>query len=167
MPQVQWKGNATDTTGPELKAGDKAPAAFTVVANDMSALKGSDLAGKPRIILTSPSIDTPVCDVEGRRFNQEAANIPGVQILFVTVDLPFAQKRWCGAAGIDKLKTASDYKDRSFGSAYGVFAPSKGLLVRAVFVVDKNDVIKHVEYVKEVTCEPNYAAALEAARTLV
>jgi len=166
MPQVLWKGNPTETTGPELKVGDRAPSGFTVTANDMSPIKGDDLSGHPRIVLSAPSIDTGVCDTEGRRFNGEAANLPGVQVAYITLDLPFAQKRWCGAAGIDKVKTASDYKDRTFGPAYGVFAPSKGLLVRAVFVIDKNDVIKHVEYVKEVTTEPNYAAALEAARTL-
>jgi thiol peroxidase len=166
MPKVLWRGNETETQGPELKPGDKAPSEFTVAANDMSPVKGSDLAGKPRIILTSPSLDTPVCDIEGRKFNEEAAKIPNVGIYFVTADLPFAQKRWCGAAGVDKVKTLSDYKERSFGPAWGTFAASKGLHVRAVFVVDKNDTIKHVEYVKEVTTEPNYAAALEAARTL-
>jgi thiol peroxidase len=166
MPQVLWKNNPTETQGPELKPGDKAPSNFTVAANDMSPVKGSDLAGKARILLTSPSLDTPVCDTEGRKFNVEAAKIPNVEIAFITVDLPFAQKRWCGAAGVDKVKTYSDYRDRSFGQAYGVFAPSKALHARAVFVVDKNDVIKHVEYVKEVTTEPNYAAALEAAKCL-
>jgi len=163
---ILWKGNPTELAGAELKVGDKAPANFTVTANDMSAVKGVDLAGKARIILTSPSLDTPVCDVEARRFNTEAAQIPNVAIRFVTVDLPFAQKRWCGAAGVDKVTTLSDYKERAFGPAYGVFAPSKGLFCRAVFVIDKTDTIRHVEYVKETTAEPNYAACLEAARSL-
>jgi thiol peroxidase len=166
MPKVLWRGNETETQGPELKVGDKAPSDFVGVATDLSAVKGADLAGKPRIILTSPSLDTPVCDTEGRRFNQEAAKLPGVGIYFVTVDLPFAQKRWCGAAGIEQVKTLSDWKDRSVGQAYGTWAPGKGLHVRAVFVIDKNDTIRHVEYVKEVTTEPNYDAALEAARGL-
>jgi thioredoxin-dependent peroxiredoxin len=166
MPQVLWKGNPTDTTGPELKAGDKAPDAFSVAGNDLSAVKGSDWAGKTRIVLTSPSLDTPVCDIEGRRFNDEAAKLPGVHIHFVTMDLPFAQKRWCGAAGIERVKTFSDWRERSFGPAYGVLSPAKQLLIRAVFVIDKNDVIKHVEYVKEVATEPNYAAALEAAKSI-
>jgi thiol peroxidase len=163
---VLWKGNPTDLVGPELRVGDKAPADFALVGNDMSAVTGSDLAGKARILCTSPSIDTPVCDTEFRRFNTEAAKVPGVQICAITVDLPFAQKRWCGAAEISQVKTLSDYKDRSFGQAYGVFAPAKGLHARAVFVVDKSDVVRHVEYVKEVATEPNYAAALEAARGL-
>jgi thiol peroxidase len=164
--QVTWKGNPAELIGPELKVGDKAPDGFTVTGNDMSAVKGADLAGKARIILSAPSIDTPVCDTEGRRFNEEAAKIPNVSVVYVTVDLPFAQKRWCGAAGVDKVKLVSDYKDRSFGTAYGVFNPQRVLLARAVFVVGADDKIKHVEYVKEVTTEPNYGAALEAARTL-
>lgn len=164
--QVTWRGNPAELVGPELKVGDKAPANFTLVANDLSPVTGADLAGKARIVLTSPSLDTGVCDTEARRFNEEAANLPGVAIYHVTVDLPFAQKRWCGAAGVERVKTLSDYKEREFGKAYGVFNPQRYLLVRAVFVVDKNDVIKHVEYVKEVTTEPNYAAAIEAARSL-
>jgi len=164
--QVTWRGNAAELIGPELKVGDKAPDGFTVSANDMSAVKGSELSGKARIILSSPSVDTAVCDVEGRRFNEEAAKLPNVALYFVTVDLPFAQKRWCGAAGIERVKMFSDYKDRSFGTAYGVFNPQRALLARAVFVVGPDDKIRHVEYVKEVTTEPNYGAALEAARAL-
>jgi thiol peroxidase len=166
MPKVQWRGSDVDTTGPGLEVGDKAPSGFTLTANDMSAVKGADLAGKARILLTSPSLDTPVCDREARRFNEEAAKLPGVELVFVTLDLPFAQKRWCGAAGIDKVKTFSDYKDRSFGQAYGTLEPNRQLHVRAVFVVDGSDTVRHVEYVKEVTTEPDYAAALEAARAL-
>jgi thiol peroxidase len=166
MPKVLWRGAETETVGPELSAGDRAPASFTLSANDLSPVPGSALAGQPRIILTSPSLDTPVCDVEARRWSSEAAAIPGVNVYFVTLDLPFAQKRYCAAAGIDRVKTLSDFKDRSFGPAYGVFAPSKGLLVRAVFVIGPDDVIRHVEYVKEVASEPDYAAALAAARGL-
>ena len=167
MPaSVTWRGNPVELIGPELKIGDKAPDGFTVTAVDMSAVKGVELNGQPRIILSSPSLDTAVCDTEGRRFNEEAANLPKVTVYFVTNDLPFAQKRWCGAAGIERVKTFSDYKDRSFGAAYGVFNPQRALLVRAVFVVGADDKIRHVEYVKEVTTEPNYAAALEAAKAL-
>lgn len=164
--QVLWRNAPAELTGPELRPGDKAPADFTVVATDLTPVKGADLAGKPRVLLTAPSLDTPVCDTEARRFNEEAAKIPNVAVFFVTLDLPFAQKRWCGAAGIERVKTLSDYRDRSFGKAYGVLNEQRMLLARAVFVVDKNDVIRHVEYVKEVTTEPNYAAALEAARAL-
>lgn len=166
MGQILWKGAPTELNGPTLKVGDKAPSNFTVIANDMSVVKGSDMAGKARIILTSPSLDTPVCDTEARKFNEQAGQIGTTLVYFVTRDLPFAQKRWCGAAGVERVKTLSDYKDRNFGSAWGVEAVSKGLLARAVFVVDKNDVIKHVEYVKETTTEPDYDAALKAARAL-
>ena len=165
--QVVWRGNAVELIGPELKVGDKAPDGFTVTANDMSAVKGADWNGQARIVLSSPSFDTGVCDTEGRRFNEEAAKLGGIAIHYVTADLPFAQKRWCGAAGIERVKTFSDYKDRSFGTAYGVFNPQRALLVRAVFVVGADDKIRHVEYVKEVTTEPNYAAAIEAAKALV
>jgi thiol peroxidase len=163
---ILWKNNPTDLAGGELKVGDRAPTEFTVTANDMAAVKGSDWAGKARIVCAVPSLDTPVCDTETRRFNEEAAQIPGIEIFTVSMDLPFAQKRWCGAAGIQRVKTFSDYKDRTFGSAFGVYAPAKGLLARAVFVIDKTDVVRHVEYVKEVASEPNYGAALEAARAL-
>lgn len=163
---ILWKGTAVDVEGPALKAGDKAPADFTLVANDMSAVSGKDLAGKPRIVLSVPSLDTGVCDTETRRFNQEAAKVPSVKVLTVSLDLPFAQKRWCGAAGIDRVQTLSDYKDRTFGPAWGVFVPSKGLLTRAVFVVDSHDTVRYVEYVKDATQEPDYNAALQAAKSL-
>jgi thiol peroxidase len=163
---VNWKGAPTDLVGPELKAGDKAPSDFTLVGTDMSAVSGKDLAGKPRILCALPSLDTPVCDVEMKRFNQEAAKLGDTTVYVVSLDLPFAQKRWCGATGSDKVKALSDYKDRSFGPAYGVLAPSKGLFARAVFVIGPDDVIKHAEYVAEVGTEPNYDAALSAAKSL-
>jgi thiol peroxidase len=162
---ILWKGNPVDVEGPALKAGDKAPTEFTVAANDLKPVTGSDLAGKPRIVLAVPSLDTPVCDTESRRFNQEAAKLPGMKVLVVSMDLPFAQKRWCGAAGIDRVQTLSDYKDRTFGPAWGVLVPSLGLFARAVFVVDGKDTLRHVEYVKDATQEPNYEAALAAARS--
>ncbi len=161
--RIKWGGNDTDLAGPEIKTGQKAPD-FTVVGNDMKPVTLKDTSGKVRIFSAVPSLDTAVCDTETRRFNQEAANIPGVDIWTVSMDLPFAQKRWCGAAGIDKVKTVSDHRAASFGEAFGVLEPQKRLLARAVFVVDKDDVVRHVEYVKEVREEPNYAAALEAAR---
>jgi len=163
---VTWKGNPTDLVGPGLRPGDKAPTDWTLVANDMSNVSAKDMAGQKRIVITVPSLDTPVCDVETRRFNQEAANIPDVNIYVVSADLPFAQKRWCGAAGADKVKTLSDYKERSFGPAWGTFAPSKGLHARAVFVIGADDIVKHVEYVSDVASEPNYASVLEHAKAL-
>ena len=161
---VNWKGAPTDLVGPELKPGDKAPSDFTLVGTDLSAVSGKDLAGKPRILCALPSLDTPICDVEMKRFNQEAAKLGDTTVYVVSLDLPFAQKRWCGAAGIDKVKTVSDYRTASFGEAWGVLDPQKRLLARAVFVVDKDDVVRHVEYVSEVRSEPNYEAALAAAR---
>lgn len=163
---VAWKGNPTDLLGPELKAGDAAPTDFSVVGTDMAAVSGKDMAGKPRILAAVPSLDTPVCDTEMRRFNSEASKVPGVTIYAVSMDLPFAQKRWCGATGSDNVKALSDYKDRSFGTAFGVMAPSKGLFARAVFVIGADDKLKHVEYVADATHEPDYDAALAAARSL-
>lgn len=165
---IHWKGNPVDVEGPNLKVGDKAPEDFTVAANDLSAVTGKDLAGKPRIFLAVPSLDTPVCDIEVRRFNVEVGKLPAVKVYAMSMDLPFAQKRWCGAAGItDRVVTLSDYKDRSFGPAYGVLVPAFGLFARAVFVIDANDKIRHVEYVKDATQEPDYHAALEAAKQMV
>jgi thiol peroxidase len=163
---VVWKV-PTDLEGPEIKVGDKAPSNFTLVATDMSEVKGQDLSGTVRILCAVPSLDTPVCDVEMRRFNTEAAKLPGVTVAAVSLDLPFAAKRWCGATNSEKIRALSDYKNRDFGKAYGVFAPSKGLLARAVFVVGKDDVVKHVEYVPNVGQEPNYEAALSEAKKLV
>lgn len=163
---VKFKGNPLDLEGPELKVGDKAPTDFSLAKNDLSAVTGGQLAKTPRIVIAVPSLDTGVCDMETRRFNEEATKIPNVKLYTVSVDLPFAQSRWCGAAGIRNLETLSDYKDRSFGRAWGTWIPSLGLLARAVFVVDKNDVIQHVEYVPEIATEPNYAKAIEAAKSL-
>lgn len=162
---VNWKNNPTDLAGPEIKKGDTMPSGWTLTANDMSPVAPQALAGKTTILCAVPSLDTPVCDTEMRRFNTEAASIPGVEVIAVSMDLPFAQKRWCGAAGIDKVRTLSDYKDRTFGTAWGVLAPSKGLFARAVFVVGKNGKVSHAEYVKEVGSEPDYKVALDAARS--
>ena len=161
---VKW-GVDTDLVGPEIKVGHKAPD-FTVTGVDMKPVTLKDTSGKVRIFSALPSLDTPVCDTETRRFNTEAASIPGVEIWTVSMDLPFAQKRWCGAAGIDKVKTVSDYKKASFGEAWGVLEPGRHLLARAVFVVDKDDVVRHVEYVSSVGNEPDYAAAIEVAKRL-
>ncbi len=163
---VQWGGNETDLAGPEIRVGQKAPD-FIVTGNDMKPVRLADTSGRVRIFSAVPSLDTGVCDTETRRFNGEAAALPGVEIWTVSMDLPFAQKRWCGAAGIDKVKTVSDHKDASFGRAWGVLEPGRRLLARAVFVVDRDDVVRHVEYVANVGSEPDYAAALRAARALV
>ncbi len=150
--------------GPELKVGDTAPA-FTATANDLSTVDSRTYKGKVRIINSVPSLDTGVCDAQTRRFNEEAAKLgENVVILTVSMDLPFAQKRWCGAAGVDRVITLSDYKDAAFSSAYGTLIKEWRLCSRAVFVVDSQDRLVHVEYVPAAGQHPNYEAALEAAR---
>jgi thiol peroxidase len=161
---VTMRGNPLTLIGAELKPGQPAPA-FKLVGAGMKEVTLDQFKGKVKIISTIPSVDTPVCDAETRRFNEEAGKLPGdVVILTVSMDLPFAQARWCGAAGVDKVTTLSDYRGAHFGEAYGVLIKELYLLARVVFVVDKNDKITYVEYVKEVANHPNYEAALEAAR---
>jgi thiol peroxidase len=163
---ITFKGNPMTLLGPEIKIGDKAPD-FRVVDNSLAPVTLADFRGKVKILSAVPSLDTPVCDTETRRFNQEAAGLPGdVVVLTVSLDLPFAQKRWCAAAGIDKVRTLSDYQDRSFASAYGVLIKELKLLSRSIFVVDGDDTVRYVEHVKEVTREPDYAAVLSAAKSL-
>lgn len=163
MASITFKGKPVTLLGQEVKVGDTAPD-FTVLANDLSPVTLADSKGKVRLISVVPSIDTGVCDAQTRRFNEEAAKLDNVQILTVSVDLPFAQKRWCASAGIDKVQTVSDHRDLSFGEAYGVAIQELRLLARAVFVVDSNDKVTYVEYVSEATDHPNYEAAVEAAK---
>jgi thiol peroxidase len=161
---VTMRGNPLTLVGPEIKPGQKAPS-FSAVGKGMAPVSLDSFKGKVKIISALPSLDTPVCDTETRRFNQEAAKLPGgVEILTISMDLPFAQARWCGAAGVDKVTTISDFKNREFGEKYGTLIKELGLLARAVFVLDKQDNVTYVEYVKEVANEPNYAAVLEAAK---
>ena len=161
--KVTFQGNPITLKGTQVKVGDTAPD-FTVVDNDLNPLKLSDTKGK-RVFLTVPSIDTSVCDTEVRRFNQEATKLgEDVTIYTISMDLPFAQGRWCGGAGIDRVKTVSDYKDREFGNNYGVYINELGLLSRAVFIVDENNKVSYVEYCNEVSSEPDYEAALNAVK---
>ena len=161
---VTMRGNPMTLVGPELKAGQKAPA-FTAVGKGLAPVTLDQFKGKVKIIAAIPSIDTPVCDAETRRFNEEASKLPGdVQILTISMDLPFAQARWCGAAGVDKVITISDWRAAEFGQKYGALIKELHLLARAVFVLDKNDNVVYAEYVKEVANQPNFEAALEAAR---
>ena len=165
--QVTMKGNPLTLLGPALKVGDKAPE-FVVLNNDLASVKLSAYSGKVRIIASVPSLDTPVCDMETRRFNQEAANFgDDVVILTISMDLPFAQKRWCGAAGVDRVVTLSDHRDASFGSAYGVLIKELRLLARSVFVIDKGGVIRYIQIVREVSQEPDYEAVLKALKECV
>src|SRR6476620_4553516 len=158
------KGNPLTLVGPELKPGDKAPD-FTLVDNGLKPVTLKDTGNTVRIISVVPSLDTPVCDAQTKRFNEEAAKLPGVDIITVSMDLPFAQKRWCGAFGVDKVKMLSDHKDGSFGAGYGTLIKELRIESRAIFVVDPNNKIRHAEYVKEVADHPNYEAALSAARS--
>ena len=161
---VTFKGNPLTLLGPEVKTGVKAPG-FQVLGQELSPISLESYKGKIVLISVVPSLDTPVCDQQTRRFNQEAAKLPGVEMLTVSMDLPFAQKRWCGAAGIDQVKTGSDHRDASFGLAYGTLIKELRLLSRAIFLVDRSGTIRYVEYVPEVTSHPNYDAALAVARS--
>jgi thiol peroxidase len=158
------KGNPLTLIGPELKPGDTAPD-FTVVDGTLSPVNLEKTGRNVRIISVVPSLDTPVCDLQTKRFNEEAARLPGVDILTVSMDLPFAQKRWCGAFGVDRVKMFSDHRSGSFGEAYGTLIKDLRIESRAIFVLDKDNVIRHVEYVKEVADHPNYDAALAAAKS--
>jgi len=161
---VTFKGNPVTLLGPALKVGDPAPR-FRVVDGQLKEVTLAEFAGKTKIISAVPSLDTPVCDAETRRFNQEAAQLPAdIVVLTISMDLPFAQQRWCAAAGIDRVKTLSDYQEISFGLAYGVLLKELKLLSRAIFVVDDKDVIRYIQQVPEITSEPDYAAVLAAAK---
>jgi len=157
------KGDPLTLIGPELKAGDKAPD-FNLVDNSLKNVTLADTGNNVRILSIVPSLDTPVCDAQTKRFNEETAKLPGVDILSISMDLPFAQKRWCGAFGVDKVKMLSDHRDGSFGSNYGTLIKELRIESRAIFVLDRNNTIRHAEYVKEVAEHPNYDAALSAAR---
>lgn len=165
---VTLRGNPLTLSGPEIKIGQDAPD-FTAVDNSLQAVRLSDAKGKVIILSAVPSVDTPVCDTETRRFNQEAASLgAGIEVWTLSMDLPFAQKRWCGAAGVDRVKTLSDFRDRTFGQNYGVLikdGPLAGVTARAVFVVGKDGKVKYVEYVKEIATEPQYDAILSAAKS--
>jgi len=159
------RGNPLTLVGPELKVGDKAPD-FSAVNNGLQPVALADTGKAVRIFSVVPSLDTPVCDAQTKRFNEEAAQLPGVEIFTISMDLPFAQKRWCGNFGIDKIKMLSDHKSGSFGEHYGTLIKDLRIESRAIFVLDQNDTIQHVEYVKEVADHPNYDTALAAARSL-
>ncbi|MBO1513453.1 thiol peroxidase [Metabacillus bambusae] len=164
MASITFLNDPVTLLGNEVKVGDVAPD-FTVLDNDLSPVTLENSKGKIRLISIVPSIDTGVCDAQTRRFNEDAANLSNVEVLTISVDLPFAQKRWCGSNGLENVKTLSDHRDLSFGEAYGVHIKELRLLARAVFVIDSNDKIAYVEYVSEATNHPNYEAAIEAVKT--
>lgn len=165
--KITMKGNPLTLTGEWITVGDKAPD-FEVLDNDLRPLRLSSYRGKVCVISSVPSLDTPVCDMETRRFNQEAAKFGNdVAILTISMDLPFAQKRWCGAAGVDKVITLSDHRDASFGNSYGVLIKELRLLARAIFVVDRDGTVRYTQIVNELTNEPDYSAVLDALRELI
>ena len=164
--KITMKGNPLTLLGEELKVGDTAPD-FEVLDNDLSPVRLSSFRGKACVVSSVPSLDTPVCDMQTRRFNEEAGKLDSdVMILTISMDLPFAQKRWCGAAGVDKVITLSDHRSAEFGTAFGVLIKELRLLARAVFVVDSEGVVRYIQLVQEVTDEPDYEAVLEAVKGL-
>ena len=174
MPAVKEKANATTVTlkgnpitlaGTPVKVGQDAPD-VTLVANDLSEVKLSSFKGKNVILVAMPSIDTPVCDTEGKRFNEEAGKLKDVTVLTITADLPFAQKRWCGATNAKNIQTLSDHREAAFGQSYGILIKNLRLLARAVYIVDKKGKIRYIQVVNEVAQEPDYAAVLKAVKEL-
>ena len=164
---ITLKGNPLTLVGNEVKVGLKAPD-FQVLDNDLKPVTLANHRGKIVVISVVPSLDTPVCDAQTRRFNVEAGKLgQDVVILTISMDLPFAQKRWCGAAGVDKVHTLSDHRDASFGTAYGMFIKELRLLARGVLIIDREGVIRYVQLVKEVGQEPDYQPVLDAVKKLV
>ena len=161
---IKFKGNPLTLVGSWPNAGEAAPD-FEAIANDLSPFKLSELKGKVLVICSVPSLDTQVCDTEVRKFNEQATSLgDDVAVLVISMDLPFAQKRWCGAAGVKNVQTLSDHNKAQFGNAYGVLIKELRLLARTVFVVDKKGVVRYIEIVDELTNEPDYQAALTAAK---
>ncbi len=165
-PAVTFKGNPLTLLGNMVKVGDTVPD-VRLLANDLSDVKLSDYRGKICVLCSVPSLDTSVCDTETRKFNEHAASLgDDVAVLTISMDLPFAQKRWCGAANIENVRTLSDHRNAQFGNAFGVLVKELRLLARAVFIVDKTGVIRYTEIVDEMTNEPNYEAALKAVQEI-
>lgn len=163
---ITMKGNPLTLQGRDLKIGDMAPD-VELLDNNLGSVRLSSFRGHIVVISSVPSLDTPVCDMETRRFNEEAGRLGGdVVVLTVSMDLPFAQKRWCGASGVDRVTTLSDYRDASFGSAFGVLIKELRLLARVVFVVDREGIVQYIQRVREIAEEPDYQAVLEAVKKL-
>jgi thioredoxin-dependent peroxiredoxin len=164
---VTMSGNPLTLLGPEIALGDKAPA-FELTGTDLSTVSSDTYDRQVRIIFSVPSLDTHVCDLEAQRFNREAGKLKSdMAVILVSMDLPFAQKRWADQRNASNLVLLSDHRDASFGQAYGVLVKDARLLARAVFVVDREGFVRYVELVKELTNEPDYDKALKAAQTLL
>lgn len=162
--KITFQGNPLTLVGTPIKVGDVFPD-FTVTKNDLSDLTLAETSGV-RIFLAVPSVDTPVCDLEVMTFNKRVSEIPGVSVYTISMDLPFAQARWCGANAVEAVMTASDYKDRTFAQATGTLIEELALLTRAAFVVDANGKVAHVEYLEEITEQPDFDTILAAAKSL-
>lgn len=163
---VTMHGRPLTLTGAEITAGMKAPD-FSVLDGDVNKVRLGDFKGKIKVISVTPSLDTPVCDLQARRFNHEAATLPeDVAVLNISMDLPFAIRRFCTTAEIDRVKALSDHRDASFGAAYGVLIKELRLLARSIFIIDKDDVVRYIEIVPELSNHPDYDKALEALRKL-
>jgi thiol peroxidase len=163
---VTIKGNPLTLIGPELKLGEKAPD-FTVIDQALNEVRLKDFNGKVKIISVTPSLDTPVCDMQARRFNEEASRLSGnVVVINISMDLPFAIGRFCTTAGIDKVKVFSDHRDASFGAAYGVLVKELRLLARSIFVIDKNGLLSYKEIVPELTNPPDFKCPLDLVKRL-
>jgi thiol peroxidase len=163
---VTLKGKPLTLVGPQLEVGEQAPG-FEAIGKDLQPVKVDYAGAKVRILSVVPSLDTPVCDTQTRRFNKEASELPDVEIYTISMDLPFAQSRWCAAAGVNRIVMLSDHLKRDFGQNYGTLIKELGLDSRAIFVVDDKRILRHVEYVGEVGDHPDYEAALSAVRKLV
>ena len=164
---VTMKGQSMALLGNEVEVGQKAPD-FEVVANDLSTVRFSSFHGKICIISSVPSLDTAVCDMQTRRFNEEAIKLgEDVVVLTISMDLPFAQKLWCGTAGVKNVQTLSDHREASFATAFGVLIKDVRLIARAVFIVDKDGIIRYIQIVDELTNEPDYQSVLDAVRELI
>lgn len=164
---VTFKGQPLTLVGPEIKPGDKAPD-FTIIDQSLNPVSLKDYAGKVVLLSVVPSLDTGVCSAQTKRFNEEAAKLPeDVMILTISMDLPFAQARFCSTEHIDRVKVLSDHRDASFAQAYGTLVKELRLESRAIFVIDRDGTIRYVEYVPEIASHPNYDAALEAVKALL
>ena len=167
QPTITLKGSPIILEGSQIKIGQKAPD-FMALSNDLQEKALSDFKGKVKLIAAVPSLDTPVCDTEIKRFNEEAANVSkDVVIIFISMDLPFAQKRFCQEFDINKVKTLSDHRDAEFGKKYGVLIKEMRLLARAIFILDKDDIVKYVQLVSELSSPPDYGAALRELQKAV
>ncbi len=163
---ITFAGNPVTILGNEIKVGDKAPD-FTVINEKLESVKLSDFDGKVKVLVVYPSIDTGVCAAQNRKFNVEANSLKDVAVLSISVDLPFAQSRFCGAEGLENIITLSDHKDLDFGEKYGFVIEEFRLLTRGTVIIDKDNTVKYVEYLPEITNEPNYDAALKAVKELL